>query len=308
MSSAWEEHGMSTLFRVIACAVTAFLLMAADAPPTGDVVAQRGDVRLTATQLKDTLSLLDPNVRAQVTATPQALANFARERVLNMTVLAEARAKGWDNQPDIIRKMNEARDAIVLQTYLVSMVPPDPAYPSEAEIQTAYDNNKARLVAPKQYHIAQIVLLVKQGATPEEEEAVHKKALDLRALVMRPKADFADIARKNSQEPTSAAKGGDVGWLREPDMMPQVREQVAAMAENSISQLVRVPDGFHILKLLEVKPSGPVPLADARLQIVQALRQARSQRLMREYLDNVMKTQAIEVNEIALTKEMSEAK
>ena len=64
---------MSTLFRVIACAVTAFLLMAADAPPTGDVVAQRGDVRLTATQLKDTLSLLDPNVRAQVTATPQAL-------------------------------------------------------------------------------------------------------------------------------------------------------------------------------------------------------------------------------------------
>jgi hypothetical protein len=41
---------------------------------------------------------------------------------------------------------------------------------------------------------------------------------------------------------------------------------------------------------------------------VQALRQARSQRLMREYLDNVMKTQPIEVNEIALTKEMSEAK
>ena len=44
-------------------------------------------------------------------------------------------------------------------------------------------------------------------------------------------ADFADIARKNSQEPTSAANGGDVGWLREPDMMPQVREQLSGGAQ-----------------------------------------------------------------------------
>ena len=76
----------------------------------------------------------------------------------------------------------------------------------------------------------------------------------------------------------------------------------------SVSQLVRVPDGFHILKLLEVKPGGPIPLADAKPQIVQALRQARAQRLMREYLNNVIKTQPIEVNEIALTKQLNEPK
>src|SRR6202041_1365108 len=123
------------------------------------------------------------------------------------------------NQPDIIRKMNEARDAIVLQTYLASMVPPDPAYPSEAEIQTAYDNNKARLVAPKQYHIAQTTLCGKDITAPGGEGGVDKKALDVRPLVMRHKAHFADIGLKNAQVPTSAATTGDVGWLIDADMM-----------------------------------------------------------------------------------------
>jgi peptidylprolyl isomerase len=271
-------------------------------------VAQRGDVRLTSTDLNDALSLLDPAARAQVTANPQALANFVRERLLNMAVLAEARAKKWDAQPDVGRRIAETRDAVILQTYLTSLVPPDPLYPSEAEVTAAYETNKARLVTPKQYHIAQIVFLVKAGATPRDEEDVQKKALDLRAQAIRPKADFAELAKKNSQETQSADKGGDVGWLRDPDMLPAVRDAVAGMQEGGISQPVRVPDGWHVLKLLGVKPPGEVSLLDAKPQIVAALRQARAQRLMRAYLDNMLKDQPIQVNEIELTKQVSSGK
>jgi peptidylprolyl isomerase len=152
------------------------------------------------------------------------------------------------------------------------------------------------------------VLTVKSDATPQEEEDVHRKALDIRAQAIRPKADFADLARKFSQEQPSAEKGGDVGWLREPDMMPSVREVVQNMAENAISQPVHVPDGWHILKLLAIKPGGPVSLLDAKQQIVQALRQARAQRLMRAYLDDMLKTQPIELNEIELTKQVGAGK
>jgi peptidylprolyl isomerase len=299
---------MSILFRAIPLLLAAVFLIAADEPPAADVVAQRGDVRLTSTDLKDTLSLLDPAARAQVTATPQSLANFVRERVLNLAVLSEAEARKWDTQPDVARRINEARDAVILQTYLTSLVPPDPAYPSEADVATAYENNKSRLVLPRQFHIAQIVLTVKPDATPQDEEAVHKKALDIRAQAVRPKADFADLARKNSQEQPSAQNGGDVGWLREPDMMPSVREVVQGMTENSISQPLKVPDGWHILKLLAIKPGGQVALQDAREQIVQALRQARAQRLIRAHLDEMLKAQPIQVNEIELTKQVSGGK
>ncbi len=296
-------------------AILALLLLtsAGEAPPpapivapsgsgAADVVAQRGDVRFTGTDLKNALNALDPAARAQVTATPQTLGAFARERLLNVAVLSEARSKGWDTRPDVARRIAESRDAVVLQTYLASVVPPDPAYPSEDEITTAYEENKARFVLPKQAHLAQIVLLVKAGATAQQDEEVHKKALDLRAQALRPKADFADLARKNSQERPSAEKGGDVSWLREPDMLPAVKEAIATLTENGISQPIRVPDGWHVLKLLETRAAGPIPLADVKPQLVQGLRQARAQRLMRAYLDEMVKTQPIQVNEIELTK------
>ena len=117
------------------------------------------------------------------------------------------------------------------------------------------------LSVPRQFHLAQIVLTVKPGATAQEEEAVHKKAIELRAQAARPKADFAELARNNSQEPQSAEKGGDVGWLREPDMIPPVRDASRAWPRTRISQPVHVPDGWHILKLLEIEAGGPGPVA-----------------------------------------------
>ncbi len=300
---------MTILSRAVPLLLAAFFVVAADQPPpTADVVAQRGDVALTSTDLRDTLSLLDPTARAKVTATTQSLTNFVRERVLDLSVLAEADAKKWDAQPDIARRIKEARDAVILQTYLASLVPPDPNYPTDADVTAAYDNNKSRLVLPRQFHIAQIVLTVKPDATPQEEEAVHKKAMEIRALALKPKADFADLARKYSQEQPSGQNGGDVGWLREPDMMPSVREVVQGMAENGVSQPLHVPDGWHILKLLAIKPAGQVSLQDARPQIIQALRQARAQKFMRSYLDQMIKAEPIEVNEIELTKAVGEAK
>ena len=250
---------MTILSRAIPCLLMAFLLIGAGEPSGDEVVAQRGDVRLTAADLKDALNLMDPAARAQVTANSQNLSNFVRERLLNLSVLAEAKGKGWDSRPDIARRMNEARDVVILQTYLASLVPPDPAFPSEAEVTSAYEANKGHLLIPRLYHLAQIVLAVKPDATPQVDEEIRKKAGDLRAQAMRPKADFAEIAKKNSQDPQSAEKGGDVGWLREPDMMPSVRDGISGLTENGISQPVRVPDGWHVLKLLETKPPGVMP-------------------------------------------------
>jgi peptidylprolyl isomerase len=298
---------MSMLSRAVPLLLAALLLIAADASPDADLVAQRGDVRLTGPELLDVLGSLDPAARAQVTATQQGLANFARERVLNMAILAEAKAKNWDTQPDIVRKIAEMRDAVITQTYLASLIPSDPAYPSDADVATAYESNKSRLVLPRQYHIAQIVLAVKPGATPQEDEEAHKKALSVRTQAVRPNVDFADLARKNSQDPLSAEKGGDIGWLQEPAMIPAVRDAVSGLIESGISQPVRAADGWHILKLLAMKPAGTISLQDARPQIVAALRQARTQRLVRAYLDDMVKAQPIQLNEIELAKEASEA-
>ena len=295
---------MLLLSRVVPGLLAASLVIAAGEAPTGDFVAQRGDLRITATQVREALALLDPNGRAQVMANTQMLTEFVRERLLNQAVLAEARAKGWDTRPDVAPRAAEARDAVILQAYLASFVPPDPAFPTDEEVATAYETNKLRLVVPKQYHLAQIVLLVKLDATAKDDDDAHKKIVELRNQAVRTKADFADLARKNSQEKPSADKGGDVGWLRETDMLQAVRESVAGLTDNALSVPVRVPDGWHLLKVLETKPAGPVSLAEAKPQLVSALRQARAQKMMREYVANMVRAQPIQVNEIELTKQL----
>ena len=303
---------MRLLLRAVPCLLAAFLVSGAGDPPGGGggggIVAQRGDVRMTGADVQDILSVLDPNGRAQVTANVAALSAFVRDRVLNLAVMADLKAKAWDTRPEVTRRANEARDAVILQTYLASLVSDDPAFPAEAEVAAAYDSNKPRLAMPRQFHLAQIVLNVKPGGDAKTEEDIRKKALDLRAQATKPRADFAELARKNSQETSSAEKGGDVGWLREPDLVPAAREAVVTMSEGAVSQPVRMNDGWHIMKLMETKAAGVMALEEARPQIVQALRQQRAQRLMRAYLDEMVKAQPIQVNEIELTKQLTPGK
>ncbi len=276
------------------------LLIAASDPPSG-VVAQRGDVRLTAADVRDLLGRTDPAARAKVEANPAMLATFVRDRLLDQAMLAEARAKGWDQKPDVIQRANEARDVVVLQAYVASMAPNDPAFPTDADVAAAYEGNKNRFMLSRQYHLSQIVVLVPPG-TPDDE--ARRKIADMRGQTIRPKADFAELARKNSQDRTSADKGGDLGWLREDELIPALKDLLAGLPDNGTSDPIRLADGFHILRLSGTKPAGPAALADVKPQIVQALRQARAQQTIRAYIDEMQRKEPIQLNEIDLARQI----
>ncbi len=293
-----------------------FLAAAADPPPTPaptptptptpmtDIVAQRGDIKLTATDVSAMLARLDPAVRAKADASPSALAAFVRQRILDDALLAEAKAKGWDQKPDIAQRINDARDVVIVQTYATSLVPPDPNFPTDTVVSQTYEANTARFMIPRQYHLAQIAFLVPQNAQPEVDEAARKKAAELRAQAVRPKADFAQLARKNSQERSSAEKGGDAGWVREDALVPQIRQAVANLSDGAISEVIHLQDGYHIIRLLGTKPPEPAPLEDVRPQIVQALQQARTQQGIRAYVDRMLQAEPIQLNEIGLANQV----
>ena len=147
-----------------------------------------------------------------------------RDRLLDEAILNEARAKGWDQRPDVLQRIAEARDAVIVQTYAAGLSPADPAYPGDADIAAAYEANKTRFMLPRQYHVAQLVVLVPQGASHDAEEEARRKAADLRAQAVKPKADFAELARKQSQDSASADRGGDQGWVREDQLVAAVKD------------------------------------------------------------------------------------
>ena len=82
---------MPLLSRAIPCLMAALLVIAAGEPPGNEIVAQRGDVRMTGAEVQELLNLLDPAARAQVTANAQTLGTFVRDRMLNLSVAAEVK-------------------------------------------------------------------------------------------------------------------------------------------------------------------------------------------------------------------------
>ena len=291
-------------------AIIGLLLLAAAGdppapPPTASVVAQRGDLKLTSADVKAMLARLDPAARAKVEASSGALANFVRDKMVDELLLAQAKEKGWDQNPDVVQRINDARDTIIVQSYAASLVPPDPNFPPDQAITATYEANKAKFMVPKQFHIAQIAILVPADAKPEVDEAARRKATELRAQAVKPKADFAQLARKNSQDTTTADKGGDAGWVRDDAIVPAIRQVVENMADNAVSDVIHLPDGYHIIRLLGTKPPAPAPLDDVRPQLVQLLRQARTQQGIRAYVDTMLKTQPIQLNEIDLARQVT---
>jgi peptidylprolyl isomerase len=276
------------------------LLPAGGAASPADIVAQRGDIKLTAADIRDMLDRTDSAQRAQVQATQAALVDFVRDRLLRLSLLAEAHAARWDQNADVIVRANDARDTVIVQTYLASRTPPDPNYPSQADIAATYEANQERFAVPEQYHVAQIVILVPAGAAKDVDADAHRRAQDLRQQALDPEADFAELANKSSQDRATAGRGGDLGWLRADQFVAALRDVVTKLPVNAISEPVRSAEAWHVVKLLGTMPPSVLPLDQVRDALVQALRQTRAQQAGRAYVEELLRKEPIQLNELNL--------
>ncbi len=279
---------------------------AAPAPASAaEPVAQRGNMKLTAGDVRELLLRADPAVRAQLIANPAVLSDFVRDRLLRQALLEQAKASGFDQKPEIVQRANDARDAVVVSAYVAALTEPDPAYPSQAEVAAVYEGNKARFLVPRQYHISQIAVRLPVGSPPKADEEAKAKILDIRQQLNKPKADFAELARKYSDDRASAEKGGDLGWVREDQLVPAVKDAIVGLQENVITEPVRTPEGWHILKLIGTRAAATAPLADVKDGIAQALRQQRAQQNARAFVDDMLRKEPIQLNEIELARSVA---
>jgi peptidyl-prolyl cis-trans isomerase SurA len=109
----------------------------------------------------------------------------------------------------------------------------------------------------REYHIAQILIALPEGASPQQVEAARRQAGDVLAQ-LRKGAEFQQLAVSVSAG-RQALEGGDLGW-RSADQLPTLfADVVPKLRPGQFSELIRSPSGFHIVKLLEVKGGGSAP-------------------------------------------------
>jgi len=149
---------------------------------------------------------------------------------------------------------------------------------TEAEIKAWYDGHKAQFQQAEERRASHILIasekLGKDKAKARAEEVLKE--------VRKNPAGFADLAKKNSDDPGSASKGGDLGFFAHGMMVKPFEDATLALKEGEISDIVESDFGFHIIKLTGVHAAKEKPLSEVRGQIEEDLKKAAASRKFAE--------------------------
>ncbi|MBA3888505.1 MAG: peptidylprolyl isomerase [Acidobacteria bacterium] len=150
------------------------------------------------------------------------------------------------------------------------------------DVQRYYDDNREQFSTPEQVRASHILFEL----DGKDEGEVRTRAEAVLAQAKSPKADFAQLAVKHTDEEVGRTRGGDLDFFGRGQMVPQFEEAAFNMAVGQISDLVQTQFGFHIIKVTEKREAVTRSLTEVHAQIEDQLKgdraQAEAQRLADE--------------------------
>jgi peptidyl-prolyl cis-trans isomerase D len=146
----------------------------------------------------------------------------------------------------------------------------------DTEIRKYYDEHQTEFGTPEQRHAAHILITVSAQASDADKAAARAKADDVLKQVRQSPNKFAELARQYSQDPGSAANGGDLGMFGHGVMVKPFDDAVFQLKPGEISGLVQSEFGFHIIKLLDIQAAKIRPLNDVKAEISTKIKQQKA--------------------------------
>jgi peptidyl-prolyl cis-trans isomerase D len=148
---------------------------------------------------------------------------------------------------------------------------------TEDDIRDYYESNLDEFKTPKTVEARHILIKVDQNADPQQVESARKKAEEIFKLAKQGQ-DFAELARKYSEGPTRT-KGGYLGTFRREEMVKPFSDKAFSMNAGEISEPVRTPFGWHIIKVEKVNPAKTLTLEEAEADIRKKLTADRAKNM-----------------------------
>ena len=200
---------------------------------------------------------------------PQLREMIKKDLIGREVLIQEADKQNVGGRADVKAAIDNARQSIIINAMLADYVKKNPV--KDADIKAEYD--KAKAGAPdKEYHARHILV--------EKED-------DAKAIITKLKggAKFDELA-KQSKDPGSADKGGDLGWTDPGRFVPEFGKAMTALKVGAITDTpVKTQYGYHVIKLEEVRPLTIPPLEQVKQQVAEQLQQ----RKLAEYRESLLK-------------------
>ena len=147
---------------------------------------------------------------------------------------------------------------------------------TDEEVKQYYEDRQADFGTQEQRQAAHILITVAKQASDADRQAAKAKAEQILQQIKQSPAKFAALARQYSQDPGSAANGGDLGMFGRGAMVKPFEDSVFGLKVGEVSGLVQTDFGYHIIKLIAVKPAKIQALSEVKSMIVQRLKAQRA--------------------------------
>jgi len=144
----------------------------------------------------------------------------------------------------------------------------------EEDLKRYYAENASRYTATEERRASHILINADKDMPAAERQKAKARAEALLAEVRKNPASFAEVARKNSQDPGSAAKGGDLDFFGRGAMVKAFDDAVFAMKQGEISNVVESDFGYHIITLTTVRGGDKKSFESVRAEIEAEVRKS----------------------------------
>ena len=153
---------------------------------------------------------------------------------------------------------------------------------NEADLKTYYEQNVQRLSGTEERRASHILIASPKTAPAADRAKAKAKAEELLAIVRKAPDTFAAVAEKNSQDPGSASKGGDLDFFARGTMVKPFEDAAFSMKKGEISDVVESDFGYHIIKLTDIKAPKQRSYEEMRPELEADLKKQQAQKKFAE--------------------------
>jgi peptidyl-prolyl cis-trans isomerase C len=200
--------------------------------------------------------------------------------ISDQVVIMEAYKQGIDNEVEADTNLAEQKDRL-LSMVLYTKEIADKVKVTESEMKQEYQ------MMQEEVHASHILL-----ETKEQADSIYQ--------MLKEGADFAQLAKERSIDPSAKDNAGDLGFFRWGKMVPEFQEVAFKMKEGEISRPVQTSFGWHIIKLIERRGVEQPPYEEAKGVIQSTLEKAKRENRVKEYFQELRKKVGFKINEEVL--------
>jgi peptidyl-prolyl cis-trans isomerase C len=281
-----------------------------------DVVARVNGEDVKKTELEMAIKSLEDRARSTVPAEQRdAVYRQVLDRLIGFHLLVQESktrkvvAPPWevDGQVDQIKKQFPSEDAFkqmlqsrgvtveqlrsdTAQTIAVNLMLKNELEPkvavAEADSKKFFDENKPRFRQEDSVHASHILIRTPENADAAAKAKAKTQADDLLAQLKKG-GDFSELAKKYSQDPGSASKGGDLGFFSKGQMVPAFEQAAFGLKPGQTSGVVETPFGYHIIRVSEAKAGRDLTYDEVKGQIDDYLKQQLREKKSQEFVDQL---------------------